>query len=58
MGSNDEIIDMKLQQIKNMCFHLTNLLPYGKIRIEYNRNKKIADCGKIDLSFHFSTFTS
>jgi len=56
--NNDDLIQIKMNEIKNLCFSLTNLIPYGKIRMEYNRNKKIQDRGKLDLSFHFSNFTS
>jgi len=58
MPHNDEIIQIKMNEIKNQLFHLTNLMPYAKIRVEYNRNKKINDGGKLEISFHFNQYCS
>jgi hypothetical protein len=52
-------IDEQIEKIKKECFVLTELLPFGKIKVEYNRNKKQQnETGKILISNCFASWDS
>lgn len=51
-------IDKQIEKIKSECLILTNALPYVKIKLEYNRNKKISDGGKFCITPIITNWTS
>lgn len=47
-------INEQIEIVKNECHKLALMIDYDKVRIEYNNNRKINDCGKIDIMPIFS----
>jgi len=47
----------QIEKIKRECLILTDMIPYVKIKLEYNRNKKIPDSGKICIYQNISWST-
>jgi hypothetical protein len=52
------IIEKQIEKCINELFSLTNMLGYDKIRVEYNKNKKINDKGKLEVMPILTQFCS
>jgi hypothetical protein len=42
-------INVQLNKIKKECYKLSDIVHFERFRIEYNKNKRINDDGKLDL---------
>lgn len=48
----------QMEVIKSECYKLSQIAPFEKFKIEYNKNKRINDRGKINLVEIHSFYSS
>jgi len=51
-------IELQLLRVKHECHNLSILLPYEKVRIEYNKTRRVNDEGLVTVMPIISSFTS